>query len=124
MMECAAALVNMGQFAPAMGPNEQVGCQEQKKSRGIAAARVSNREASNRVDRNHSRNPDDWITLTNLRKKHYPIVNQGGTLGPSVSMTCSQRFCQIKPASYVMHGGSSLENRLRRVAAGALFGKN
>ena len=45
--------------------NEQVS--GQKKSRAKARLKVSNREASNRVDRSHSENPDDWITLMKIQ---------------------------------------------------------
>jgi hypothetical protein len=43
-----------------------------KKEPREAAALKSNREASNRVDRSHSKNPDDWITLMNIHEESLP----------------------------------------------------
>jgi hypothetical protein len=44
-----------------------------KKKPRKSAAKGSNREASNRVDRSHSENPDDWITLIKIQPNPLPI---------------------------------------------------
>jgi hypothetical protein len=46
-----------------------------KMSRGMRGSEVSNREASNRVDRSHSEYPDDWIRLLNYNRTCYQRVN-------------------------------------------------
>jgi hypothetical protein len=44
-----------------------------KEPQGKPRGSSSNREASNRVDRSHSENPDDWIAIVKIRAIPLPI---------------------------------------------------
>jgi hypothetical protein len=71
MMMVQTRPVNMVQVASRIEPCPASSMP--KKEPRKAAALKSNREASNRVDRSHSKNPDDWITLMNIHEESLPI---------------------------------------------------
>jgi hypothetical protein len=48
---------------------------EAKKKPRKNVALSSNREASNRVEKCHSENPNEWITTFKVNDNHYQMVN-------------------------------------------------